>query len=618
MEEFDISELSSTISGWSNKQFAEEFDWFRNEIVKDPMANFIQHPLFMNFQPTPAQRVALKTIFCQELNDEEANSIWMETQKEDGSFNLEQVTMTEVELYHYMTGKEYDITQIKLKNKINFIIGRRGGKSTLSAMLAIYCAIITNWKPYLQKTPFATVLVLSHSKEFSDEILEMLRSFIETSPLLKRLINIKKKNTASSMNLSIPFIEKGKIVYSRVQIKVGAASSKTTRGIAACAVLCDEIAYWNLDENMKETDEKIMKAVRPATKQFGKKALLIKLSSPGIRQGVLYNEHNKWNKGTLPSSYVVFKAPSWVWNTILPREEFLEEWSLDQDGFDSEYRANFVDALSNFILPEFIDLAVVKGLLFRPPEGKNSTVVYRAAIDAAFKKDHFTFSVVGHFENRIKQYILKGWTGSKKNPVQAREVAEYIRIICREYGINEVAADQYSYEPLRELFAIYDINLIEKTFTPTFKKQIYFNLKRLVHSQQIDLLDHEILPKELKELVIEQASNGLIRIGHPAGGSDDYADSTAIAAFLAVESGGTLGFSFESSIGKETPKIAVDSNGKTFVAPPPELLAENYGYDIHDNSSEFERDPKTGRLRRRKDPMEDDDIDDGNGTTFLI
>lgn len=606
------------ITGYSNKEFAEEYQWLRSKMEEDPLKSFIEHPLFMNFKPTPAQAVVLKTIFQQELDEETKHSVWMEIKDDDGNFDLIPVDMTELDLFEYMTNKKYDVTQIKLKNKINFIIGRRGGKTTLAAMLAIYCAIITNWKPYLQKTPFATVLILSHSKEFSDEVLELIRSFIEASPVLKRLINMKKKNTTSTMNLSIPFIdEDSKIVYSRVQIKVGAASSKTTRGIAACAVICDEIAFWNLDENMKETDEKIMKAVRPATKQFGRKALLIKISSPGIKQGVMYKEFLKWGKGELPSTYSVFKAPSWVWNTILPKEEFIEEWELDQDGFDTEYRANFVDSLSNFILPEFIDMAMVKGRKFQPPEPKKSPVVYKAAIDAGFKKDTFTFSVVGHFENRIKQYVLKGWKGTKKNPVKAKEVAEYARTICKEYGIDEVAADQYSFEPLREIFAQYSVTLVEKPFSLTFKKQIYFNLKRLIHSQQMDLLDVEELGKELKELVIEQTGSGQIRIGHPPGGSDDYSDSTAIAAYLAVESAGQLGYNFEVSMGKESYGVKTDINGRTFVAPPPEILAESYGYGIRDNSKDYERDPETGKLRRIKDE-DDEDEDDDNGPQFLI
>jgi hypothetical protein len=614
-----MSNSEQLIANLSNSEFAEEFEWLRAKIEEDPIANFIQHSLFMDFAPTPAQRVALKTVFRQELDEELLHPVWMETKDQDGAFDLELQDLSETELYKFMTSHDYDKSILDTLNKIDLICGRRSGKTTVSAMLAIYCAIITNWGQYLHKTPFATVLILSHSKEFSDEVLEIIRALIQKSPVLRRLVNVKKKNTASTLNLSIPFITDGKITYSRVQIKVGAANSKTTRGIACCACLADEIAYWNVDENMKETDEKIMRAVRPSMKQFGERALLIKLSSPGIKQGVLYGEYQKWLKKELPGSYVVFKAPSWVWNTILPKKEFIEEWKLDQDGFNTEYRANFVDSLSFFINPEFIDLAVVKGVAFQPPEPKKSQVVYRAAIDAAFKKDHFTFSVMGHFENRVKQYVMKGWEGTKKNPVQAKECAEYIRTICKEYGIDEVAADQYSYEPLREIFQQYGVALVEKTFTLTFKKQIYYNLKRLIHSSQMDLLDHERMAKELKELVVENTGSGQIRIGHPPGGSDDYSDSAAIAAFLAVESAGQVGYSLETTLDGDQHGIKTDVSGRAFTAPSPSMLSEGMGYSVSDNSQEFARNPKTGKLERIPDPDDDDgDSDDDFGSQFII
>jgi hypothetical protein len=224
---------------------------------------------------------------------------------------------------------------------------------------------------------------MSHSKEFSDEVLEQIRTLIQGSDILNRLINKDKKNTTSTMNLKVPWIIKNSIEWSRVQIKVAAASSKTTRGVAACAILCDEIAFWNLEESMKETDAKIMKAVRPSMKQFGALALLIKLSSPGIKQGVLYGEYKQSQEGTLPDTYAVFKAPSWVMSPsdVLPEAELLEEWRLDPDGFDTEYRGNFSDSLSNFILPQYIDMAVLKGVTVLPPEATDTK--YKAAIDAA-------------------------------------------------------------------------------------------------------------------------------------------------------------------------------------------------------------------------------------------
>lgn len=607
----------SDISKLSDKQFAAVWSKLIVKIKEDPIKNFIRAAGFMNFSPTPAQTVALKIIFGQELDPFTTHRIYQEEFTEDGKMDLVIEEMTEIQLFRFMTGRDYnsvakDDSEVII-NMIDLVVGRRGGKTTLSAMLAIYCAIATNWKQYLQKTPFATVLILSHSREFSDEVLELIRTLIQESPILTRLINKKKKNTTSTMNLSVPWVMKdGTIEKSRVQIKVGAASSKTTRGVAACAVLCDEIAFWNLDENLKETDEKIMKAVRPATKQFGSKAMIIKLSSPGIKQGVLYNEYSKWVDNKLPKNYIVFKAPSWVWNTILPKNEFIIEWELDEDGFDTEYRANFVDSLSNFILPEMVDLAVMHGVNFQAPQVENKEIKYFAAIDAAYKKDRFTFSVVGHTGNRITQFVSKGWEGTKKKPVQAKEVAKYIRQICKEFDIPFVAADQYSFQPLKEIFEDFGITLEEYSFNPTFKKKIYFNLKKLVHSQQIDLLDNNIQTKEIKELVVEQTSAGSIKIGHPAGGTDDFADSLAIAGFLATEGvNNTLRTSTE--IATETYGIKTDIHGNAFTAPSPDMIASDRRFseyaEVQDNSMLFRKCPETRKLKKIADL--DDEMDDG-------
>jgi len=570
----DISKLNS-------KQFAQLWAGLIEKIKKDPIKYFIKAPGFMNFTPSPAQTVFLKIIFNQKLDNSVLHNIYVEVFGDDGEMDLEYREMTESQIFTYMTGKRYsdlDLNDDDIINMIDLIIGRRGGKTTLSAMLAIYCAVSTNWKPFLKKTPSAHVLVLSHSRDFSDEVLDLIRTLIQESPILSHVVNKQKKNSASTMNLKTPWIIDSKIEYSRVQIKVGAASSKTTRGTAACAVLCDEICYWNLDENLKETDDKIMKAVRPNMKQFGKHAVMIKLSSPGIKQGVLYNEYLKWQDNTLPKNYVVFKTPSWVFNTILPKEEFLIEHTLDPDGFDTEYRANFVDSLSNFILPEFVDMAVLKGVKFRAKD-ENSNTKYFAAIDAAFKSDAFTFSVVGYDGTRIKQFVSKGWKGSKKAPIKASDVAKYVRTVCQEFDIPYVAADQFAFQPLKEIFDQYGVVLEEHTFNATFKKKIYFNIKKLVHSQGIDLLDNPIQTKEFKELVVEQSNAGNIKIGHPSGGSDDYADSMAIASYLATEDAGH-DFKTEIAMPVKSFGIQTDKNGIAFTAPSPEMLAASDSFDM--------------------------------------
>lgn len=608
------------ISSLNNKQFAMVFSKVVEKIKEDPIEFFIKARGFLDLEPTPAQEVILKVVFGKALDPILKKEVRMEKTEDNGDFSLETKLMTEYEIYEFLTENKYDPNDVKEAkiNKINLICGRRSGKTLLSAVIAIYCAISNNWKPYLKKTPFATVLIMSHSREFSDEVLEVIRSLIQASDILSKLVNKDKKNTNSTMNLKTPWVLKdGTIQYSRVQIKVSAASSKTTRGVAACAVLCDEVSFWNLSEDMKETDIKIMKAIRPSMKQFGEFAMLIKLSSPGIKQGILYQEYKQRQDGVLPETYAVFKAPSWVMtpSDVLPEKELIEEQRLDPDGFDNEYRGNFSDSMSNFILPERIDMSVLKGVQFLPPE--ESGIKYFPAIDAAFKGDTFTFSLTAYVNGRLKQFVSKGWKGTKSNPVSAYEVAEFIKTVCKQYRCDEVAADQFAFQPLKEIFEKYGLTLVEAAFTPAFKKKIYFNLKKLIHSQQADLLDNEVQTRELKELVVEQSSMGQIKIGHPNGGSDDFSDSLAISAFLATEAIGQGQFDFQATGPIKDHGIKTDLAGRAFSAPSADLLVQSghLPQAVSDNSDMFKKDPVTGKLRKIEDDDEDD-VEDGTHFDF--
>jgi hypothetical protein len=603
--------LKELVDKLSDIEFARTFAKHRERILSDPIAFFIKGTGYLDFLPSAAQSVALKLAFGQTLDDTVKYLVPQERMTADGTFCLMDSEMTEFELYNYMTDINYDKTKNPVLNYLDFIVGRRGGKTTLAAALSCFCSIKEDWSKYLEKTPVATILILSPTKELSQEILEIVRNMYQNSPVLNRLIDTKKRNTQSTFNIKVPFIEivdgKEQVHFSRVQIKVGAASKKTTRGIAACAVICDEISFWGTDEKFAETDVDILRAVKPAQAQFKDKFLLIKLSSPGIKQGVLYDEYQK--RFELPESYAVFKAPSWVWNPSKFTEGFLRtELDLDPTGFASEYRGDFVDSLSDFISPESLDATILKGKTFLTPEAKGEDAVYTAAIDAAFKGDRFAFTVMGQHGARIKQYVMNTWQGTRKDPVKSREVAQYISTVCKEFGISRVHADQYAFQPLKEIFEQYGVNLIETPFTNTFKKQIYYNLKQMIHNLKIDLLDNHINISEIKQLKVEQTSTGLVRIGHPPGGHDDCADVTAISTYILamnMNKGGVL------DVAEIAGDFGMDYNPDANTisqAPSAEMLGAMYGYEIFNNSAMYVRDPKDGQMKRY-DEMEEADED---------
>lgn len=616
--ELQKENLTAKIDKMNDKEFNVWFTKLHSKVVENPINNFVKSVGFLDTIPTPGQRVLFKLVFNEILDDTEKMKVLVEVPSplgEDG-FELEEAYFTEVELYEIYTGKKYDPATLNRLSDINLVVGRRGSKTLSSSVLAIWKCVEMDWKPLLGKNPVATMLVMSHTKDFSDEIIDLIRTLILESPILRRLIDTKKKNTASTINLKVPFYNEDtkRIRYSRVRIRTNAASSKSSRGSACPTILCDEIAFWGSDPNAKETDIEIIRAVRPSMAQFEGFDMMIKLSSPNIKQGVLYNTHKKFKAGETTKNVVVLQSPSWMFNDRIPKNRFYLDFDDDPDNFDREFRANFTDSVSTFIMPEAIDKCTRKGVTFLPPEDKSASVTYFAAIDAAFKSDRFTFSLVGQKEGRLTQYVVHTWEGTKTKPVEAHEVAQYLAKVVREYGLNEIHSDQFAYQPLKEIFAKFGITLVEQVFTNTFKKKIYYNLKNLIHSNNIDLLDYPPTQVELKQLQVEQSSMGTIRIGHPVGGKDDHADSLAISAYLAMEGRATAEFGM-AGMSDDAIKVRKDVNGVAIDAPSAEMVGRVQGHQVIDNLSEYYKD-ENGKWKKVEDEDGDDDGDMGGGIAF--
>ena len=135
-----------------------------------------------------------------------------------------------------------------------------------------------------------------------------------------------------------------------------------------------------------------------------------------------------------------------------------------------------------------------------------------------------------------------------------------------------------------------------------------------MHSQQIDLIDNPIQTKEIKELIVEQSATGTIKISHPGGGTDDFADSLAIASYLVTEAAGSSSLKADFNIAERHYGIKTDINGVAFTAPSPEMISDTLGHPVQDNAHEYIKHPETGQLVKREDF--EDDPDDSINVAF--
>ena len=173
-------------------------------------------------------------------------------------------------------------------------VGRRGGKSIIAALVAVYLAFFRDYQPYLAPGEVATVMVVAADRAQARVVMRFVRGFIRAVPMLARLV---VRETRESIELA-----------NRVVIEVHTASFRSVRGYTLAAVINDELCFWPTDENAAEPDKEILAAQRPALTTIPG-ALMLNISSPYARRGTMYAAFEA-HYGKDESDVLFWRAPS--------------------------------------------------------------------------------------------------------------------------------------------------------------------------------------------------------------------------------------------------------------------------------------------------------------------
>ena len=110
-----------------------------------------------------------------------------------------------------------------------FIIGRRGGKSFIVALIAAYLATFRDYTPYLGPGERGVIMVIATDRKQSRVIMRYLQALLEQTPMLAAMI---EKITTESVELD-----------NNVSIEITTCSHRTVRGYTIVAALCDEMDF---------------------------------------------------------------------------------------------------------------------------------------------------------------------------------------------------------------------------------------------------------------------------------------------------------------------------------------------------------------------------------------
>ena len=279
----------------------------------------------------------------------------------------------EMATYRRLTGREKAPTQ--QASEAWLVVGRRGGKSFIVALVAVFLACFKDWTPYLAPGERGTVMVLAADRKQARVIMRYVTALLHGVPFLKALI---ERETAEAIDLA-----------NRITVEIHTASFRAVRGYTIVAALCDEVAWWR-SEDAANPDKEILDALRPAMATIPG-AMLLGASSPYRRAGVLYEAHRD-HYGQDGDPVLVIQADTRTMNPTVPQGTIDTAYERDPAWAGAEYGAEFRSDISGFLDPDWIARAIMVGSSeLAPDPGKT----YKAFVDpSGGRRDAFTLGRV--------------------------------------------------------------------------------------------------------------------------------------------------------------------------------------------------------------------------------
>ncbi|SIO49700.1 hypothetical protein SAMN05443247_06523 [Bradyrhizobium erythrophlei] len=416
------------------------------------------------------------------------------------------MTPQQLAVYQQCTGRE--LPPITAFKEVWLAIGRRGGKSRMLALVAVYLACFFEYRRYLAPGERGTIVIIAQDRKAARTIFRFVKGLLTGVPMLKRMI---ERETADTFDLT-----------NSISIEIQAASFRSNRGYTLVAALCDEIAFWRNDESANP-DKEILAAIRPAMATIPN-AMLLCASSPYARRGALWDAHRRHFGKDSP--VLVWKAPTRTMNPSVPQSIVDAAYEADSASAAAEYGAEFRTDVETFISREVVDAAVVLGRYELP---RIEGVAYVAFCDpSGGSSDSMTLGIA-HMEG---ERAILDLARERKPPFSPESVVKEFADTIKSYGISTVRGDRYAGLWPRERFAVHGVDYQVASQT---KSDIYLALLPMLNSGRVELLDHPRLTSQLCGLERRTARGGKDSVDHAPGAHDDVINAAAGALVVAAQ-----------------------------------------------------------------------------------
>ena len=410
----------------------------------------------------------------------------------------------ELEVYRKHTGRENPAS--KRAREAWLVVGRRGGKSRIGALIAVFLACFRDYSARLAPGERGVVMLLAADRQQARVLLRYVIGMLESSEFLSSMVDERLKESVRLTN--------------SIDIEVHTSSFRSVRGYSIVAAVCDEVAFWS-DETSTNSDVEVVNAIRPGLATTAD-SLLLCISSPYARRGVLWSAFkNHYAKDD--GSVLVWRADTRAMNPTIPKSTIEEAYERDPAAAAAEWGAEFRRDIESFVSVEAVEACVIPERRVLPPvEGMR----YFAFTDpSGGSQDSFTLAVA----HREKERTVLDLVLERRPPFSPESVVEEFCTILKQYSVTSVTGDRYGGEFPRELFRKHGV-----AYNPSAraKSELYAELLPLINSGKVELLDDKRLVAQLTSLERRTSRAGKDSIDHPPGAHDDLANAAAGATLI--------------------------------------------------------------------------------------
>jgi hypothetical protein len=390
------------------------------------------------------------------------------------------------------------------------IVGRRGGKSRVAALVAVYLAC-RDYSKVLAAGERGTIMCIASDRRQARTVLRYVKGLVHSLSWLAAKV---EREGDEGIDLS-----------NSVTIEVHTASFRAVRGYTVLGVVADETAFWRTDETSAEPDREIFNALRPSMATVPG-ALLLAIGTPYRRAGEMWRAYES-NYGK-DGEVLVVRAPTRTMNPSVPQSIIDAALADDEAAASAEWLAEFRRDVENFMPRELVDRAVDAG---RGDLPRSLRTRYVAFADPAggTGADSMTLAIA----HREGERVICDAIREARPPFSPDDIVREHCALLAAYGVQSVTGDAYAGDWPAERYRTHGVRYerAKRTASDTYTATL-----PLFTANRVSLPDDRRLKTQLLGLERRTSRTGRDTVSHGPRGHDDLANS-ACGSLLAASEG---------------------------------------------------------------------------------